>query len=952
MVKEKEELEPTLDVETAPFMEPNSELICKIPGTGASKDYWQAQRLASSMHREFEELQEAGDEEGMRERFYVLARYYGRTLNILRSALSRGNEELVNTALHNIIALHEPMHHMHDLAPETVPFVITLDRETRGRLTEDIIVELLQDSSKALSFSELRERVNSRHFMVRISESRLRGHLDNLSERGHIIVKEGLYKRSNLAYSGINMDTFSLRALLGSKIYQEFDKEGYNRLSSIVNRKKAFLQFFQRFSGCSSEMGELFIAVALELTSLEHTVPEAVRWDHVDLNGSQIPRPYQRLIYSIFRAYGYQGQVVEAPTGSGKTLIGMMVIQDWLRSLSRGQSILVLVPTVNYEQQWLRELCYKPIGLQLPPNEVFIGTPSALDEEKNKGLSHSILVLTYTALAQIGSPRGKGGFDSTSIERFIQGNNIQYVILDEVHKAVDDLESVTANVARLLSEWLRDGSIRGLIGFSGTAAAYRERFRDLGLQLVYTLPSADLIAYGFVAPFAEFGVPFAYSDREKRVRDLIEEYKVLMKEFLGLVGDRKLIELFSKVDPKLRVEIARDLLGMYSGRGDQEAALRERFTEWEQADELTLNELPLVSIVQLAESIPDEKLVSGSKKEFGRIHSRLMEIREKLDERIFYEDISSRLQVKGFGKTLDAESALELPGKVKYKSAVREQSKDILASSIVGLYGSLKSFYYRVGEGRVDSISTIIEAERQVRYISGVIVFDRGRRIKWKKGTVNQGYSGVAGLFAHMLGDLEHIPMAVLSSEIYLPHREETSIPGLIAGFIKEELMMGKMGETIFRHLTRGMEEKEDLRKDFNRILRRYVENLSKVGSARRSEFQRRVLNRLASNIRRKHMDEGTLERLDVKNLHLRSLVNTFYDYAMIADRFTNAHEAMLRLTSGEVQRFYVVKMASGDRKVLMYDLASRLSSCQRGLGQAGMSSNPTCSSTRLQPET
>ena len=37
------------------------------------------------------------------------------------------------------------------------------------------------------------------------------------------------------------------------------------------------------------------------------------------------------------------------------------------------------------------------------------------------------------------------------------------------------------------------------------------------------MPAAELIAYGFVAPFAEVGVPFAYSEREQRVRTALGE---------------------------------------------------------------------------------------------------------------------------------------------------------------------------------------------------------------------------------------------------------------------------------------------------------------------------------------------------------------------------------------------------------------------------------------------
>jgi superfamily II DNA or RNA helicase len=165
---------------------------------------------------------------------------------------------------------------------------------------------------------------------------------------------------------------------------------------------------------------------------------------------------------------------------------------------------------VNYQQQWLGELCHKPIGLRLSPDLIFTGTPAALEAEREAtGSSPAVLVMTYTALAQTGSGTGKGGFDQDSIEMFLQGNGVRYVILDEVHKVAEDLRSVSADVTRLMTEWLRDGSLRGVIGFSGTAAAYRRRFPRLGLQLVYTMPAADLIACGFVAPFAEVGVPFA-----------------------------------------------------------------------------------------------------------------------------------------------------------------------------------------------------------------------------------------------------------------------------------------------------------------------------------------------------------------------------------------------------------------------------------------------------------
>src|SRR5262249_61964258 len=106
-----------------------------------------------------------------------------------------------------------------------------------------------------------------------------------------------------------------------------------------------------------------------------------------------------------------------------------------------------------------------------------------------------------------GSGVGKGGFDRDSIEIFLQGANVCHVIFDEVHKVVDDMRSVSAEVTRVLTEWLRDGSLRGAIGFSGTAAAYRNRFARLGLDLVHVMPAAELLPYGFLRPVPGPGGP-------------------------------------------------------------------------------------------------------------------------------------------------------------------------------------------------------------------------------------------------------------------------------------------------------------------------------------------------------------------------------------------------------------------------------------------------------------
>ncbi len=941
-----EELEPTLDVETSPMMEPVSVLACEVPASATPPpQYWQAHSLASAIHKEFEELQKRGDIEAMRGRFYILAHYYGRTMAILRQALLRGREPLINATLRNLVALHQPLHHMHEVAPTSVPFVLTLDREMRRKIIEDLIMETLQEATGPLDLDAITLRVNELHLLADASKNIVRKHLSNLMAKGNVQRDAAGYSRTIRAYSSINLDQSSLRALLGSRLYHEFERGGFQGLAAIASRKKAFMRFFEGFTGCGSQMADLFIAAAKELLGPPSLAPDLSPWHHADLIGSLYPRPYQRDSYAIFRGYGYQGKVIEAPTGSGKTMIGMMCIQDWLQTLSPGESILILVPTVNYEQQWVGELCYKPIGLKLTPDEIFTGTPSALEaERKRTGLSPAVLVMTYTALAQLGSPMGKGGFDQNSVEKFLQGSNIQYVILDEVHKVVEDLRSVSADVTRLLSEWLRDKSIRGLIGFSGTAAAYREKFEKLGLQLVYTLPAADLIAYGFVAPFSEFGVPFAYSDREKEIRDLLEQYKSILREFAELIGVKKLREMFAAVAMEERLILGKDLLMMYASRKDRDEALISRYTEWESGEELNLNEMPLISILQMANNFSDKTLVENAVAEtplkereeklghFRQLHSRVEEIREKLKGLIYFPDITRRLNVDGFAETFDAQALRQLPNKISSKSLLQEEVRDGLATTMVGLYSSLKNFYFRVGEGRFDSIKSIIEAERSTRKVTDVIVFDGGKRILWEKGLAVPGYAGVAGLFSQMLGDRRFTPMAVLSSEMYMPWTEKNPLPVRIANFIKKEIMLGELGEALFSLVIQGLgladAQKDNLRSSFESILTEYVQKLSTVGASRPGEFERKVLRKFrkaGDSLELRDISERLKARLSLKYHHLRKWIDTFFDYALIATRFLQARSGDLQQASGAQQKFFVVKMAQGDRKQLMYDLTARI---------------------------
>ena len=401
------------------------------------------------------------------------------------------------------------------------------------------------------------------------------------------------------------------------------------------------------------------------VTSLEDTRPrEASAWRHADLLNSPYTRPYQYEAFTVFRGGGYRGLLVEAPTGSGKTMVGMLCIQDWLRTLRPGQSILVLVPTSNYQQQWIGELCFKRIGLRLSPEVVFSGTPAQLERFIRRTGSHPAVILTtYTALAQNGSGVGKGGFDVDSIETFLQSANIQYALLDEVHKVVEDMHSVSSDVVRLLVSWLNDESLRGLIGFSGTAEAYRPRFQELGLRLAHTIPLETLVACGFVAPFAELAVPFANAARERRIRELLDGYKARVLQLLELVGGERIRGSLAQVPLEERAAIARDLLGMYRGRPDAEQGIARRLTGWERGGEIGVSELDLVTILQVALGWSDAELARQAAvpaEEFQSVLAALEEHREQLAELIYLPATVARLRREGFGTALAVDELARL----------------------------------------------------------------------------------------------------------------------------------------------------------------------------------------------------------------------------------------------------------------------------------------------------
>jgi hypothetical protein len=902
------------------------------------RQYWEAQGLTDIVVSEFEAASAAGRMDQMRSAFYMLAGYRARTITIFRWAFEHGREPLAKATLRNLIALHNGLRKMREVAPTSVPRSLALGRSGRVRLTHDLLVKVLGDSDRPLDVRTVTERVNGLSQVAPLKPDRIREHLKELVDTGHVERKGNGYHRTKRPYFEVNQDHAALEALVGSKIYAELEEHGFRGLGDLAARRERFRSLVLEPKGFGYETAALLLAAVLVMIEREPGAAGRGPWGAADLIGSSYPRPYQHEAFAIFRGYGYQGQVVEAPTGSGKTLIGMMCIQDWLTTMSPGQSILVLVPTVNYQQQWVGELCYKETGLKLPPHLVFTGTPAQVEIVRARtGVMPAVLIMSYPALAQTGSGVGKGGFDRDSIEIFLQGANVRHVIFDEVHKVVDDMRSVSAEVTRVLTEWLRDGSIRGAIGFSGTAAAYRKRFTQLGLDLVHVMPAAELIAYGFVAPFAEVGVPFAYSEREQRVRQLVDEYKELLKGLLNEgVGASTLRAWFAELPMADRVAIARGLLRMAAGAGaDRDAAIAKRLGGWEAGGAVTLPEVGMVTILQVLRGWSDSDLVAaasdgdaGGRREIAEAAlQRANAIREELTGLIYRPEAERRLTVAGWGTA--PSGARELVTAAMSAAERSERSRDELAVTMSGLYPSLVEWAQRVGEGRISVVRSILAAERSVRKVHGVIVFDAGTRIRWDRtpGPARPGYGGAGGMFSELLGVSNLVPMAALSSEIYLPHDPDAPLSGAIAEYIRRRIAVDEQGDALLAMLTLGTDlepgQVSALQSAVARLLAAAIAPDAPQGSVTRLVVV--PLRRVVREHFRGELRARLITRLSTRQYHLRQWSNTFKAYREIALRFERAQVTELQQADGSVHSFAVMRMPSGDQKQLTYDLTARI---------------------------
>jgi hypothetical protein len=678
------------------------------------------------------------------------------------------------------------------------------------------------------------------------------------------------------------------------------------------------------------------------------TQREFVKIPHQDLINSPIPRPYQLEAYYMFKGNNYNGDIIDSPTGSGKTLMGMMCIQDWLRTLVANESILVIVPTQNYQSQWVDSLCFEEIGLQISPNFVFSGTVSQLERFISKTREiPPIIVLTYTSLAQI---LGANKRNEKELKQLINWLAVRGVIFDEAHKIVEQEGSATYEVAKRLIKLFKGAHIENLIGFSGTAKAYESNFKKLGLKLIYVVPEKELVLHGFVAPIAELGVTFAYSGREKAIRQIHNEIKINMKELWSLYGDNRLRQEFQKIPMNDRIFICKELLGMYQSYNDETTIkkLRAKFADWspsQKKDPLNLMDVNLILAVQLYYGWSDITLAYNAK--HPNAARELIDETEKLilrlEQLIRIPSLQKMITGEKYGKRMPRRSTFyKIRKETKDRREVIKKVRTILCSTMAGIYKALDVWARtKIGEGRVGTLQSIINAEEEIRDVKGVVIFDTGRKIKIEDetGIGSPGFSGVGGSFAQSLGTniLSYNPIAVQSSEIYISYNPELEKPlhVMMAEFIREVIIVDKLSERIFMELIFELPFQERLSDylylQFKELIDNYASSLRKVYRARYSEFSQEVFEPLSEFINEMVILDSELaeavnelkNRIENPSIRINNIVLKLFDYAVIARKIEYAKKGKLQTADGSIQEYYYLKMPSGRQKQLIYDLVS-----------------------------
>jgi hypothetical protein len=219
-IEHARELEATQQLEAAEFIPEEDRIEAEHtaePGSGetqeapiqliadeeARRKYWQAQALVELEQSEFAAALELNDNSRLRNAYYRLAVYHGRTIYILRSAIGSGKDPLAQAAMRNLATLHRAMVQMHRKAPAVVPVALVLDKQGREALARDLVVRSLQESGEPLPLESIVERVNDLH-VLGVAKAAVQRQLKELVSSGYAEIADHqpvCYIRSARAYT-------------------------------------------------------------------------------------------------------------------------------------------------------------------------------------------------------------------------------------------------------------------------------------------------------------------------------------------------------------------------------------------------------------------------------------------------------------------------------------------------------------------------------------------------------------------------------------------------------------------------------------------------------------------------------------------------------------------------------------------------------------------------------
>ncbi len=230
-----------------------------------------------------------------------------------------------------------------------------------------------------------------------------------------------------------------------------------------------------------------------------------------------LPAPYRWQLEALdaWKRNGRRG-IVEAVTGSGKTMVGMLAM---LEALEDGTKVHIVVPTIELQTQWLARI------RRFLPNQTRVG--------RRGGGYHSNLDSVDVLISVVNSVRGSG-IDA-------MGSSDGLIVVDECHRFASSLNSHA-----LASEF------SGRLGLSAT---YR---RDDNRHQKILLPYFDGVCYSLDyerarldAVIADFGVVFVgvslsgaeldeYRSRSDEIAVLFGSFRRLLRQdfadYQALIG--------------------------------------------------------------------------------------------------------------------------------------------------------------------------------------------------------------------------------------------------------------------------------------------------------------------------------------------------------------------------------------------------------------------------------